>query len=136
MRRATSKRTFVCFVALRFYVVSGFVFRRGQFGVNPVMSSQLSRDSSLDFIADALERLLHSSRGDADGILRWLYASSGVLHKDAIDVLGNVSRFVSAFDTRDLEPAYRGRQERALRELIVALRHGEAREQLLMFSFH
>ena len=111
------------------------MFRLGPFDVNPVMSSQLSRDSSLDFIADALERLLHSSPGDADGILRWLYASSGVLHKDAIDVLGNVSRFVAAFDTRDLEPTYRGRQERALRELIVALRHGEAREHLLMFSF-
>ena len=99
------------------------------------MSSKLSRDSSLDFIADALERLLQSPPGEADSILRWLYASSSVLHKDAIDVLTNVNHFVAAFDIRDRDARFRVMQERAMRELIFALRQGEAREQLLMFSF-
>jgi phosphate uptake regulator len=111
------------------------VFRLGPVGVNPVMASQLSRDSSLDFVADALERLLHASPGDADGILRWLYASSGVLHKDAVDVLANVGHFVADVDIRDRDQMYRTMQERAMRELILALRQGEAREQLMMFSF-
>jgi phosphate uptake regulator len=99
------------------------------------MSSQLSRDYSLDFIADALERLVQAPPGEADGILRWLYASSGILHKDAIDVLANVNHFVAAFDIRDRDDAFRVMQEQAMRELILALRQGEAREQLLMFSF-
>ena len=99
------------------------------------MASQLSRDTSLDFIADALERLMHSSLGDADGILRWLYASSGVLHEDAIDVLANVSHFVADFDIRARDDDYRDMQERTMRDLIVALRHGEARERLLTYTF-
>ena len=99
------------------------------------MSSQLSRDSSLDFIADALERLLQGPPGEADGIYRWLQASSQLLHEDAIDVLANVGHFVADFDIRGDDDEYRAMQVRAMRDLIVALRQGEAREQLLMFSF-
>jgi hypothetical protein len=99
------------------------------------MSSQLSRDSSLDFIAEALERLLGSSPDDADGIYRWLHASSELLHEDAIDVLANVNHFVADSDIRARDDGYRAMQEKAMRDLIVALRHGEARERLLVFGF-
>jgi hypothetical protein len=99
------------------------------------MASPLSRDTSLDFIADALERLVHSSAIEADRIYRWLQASSGILHEDAIDVLTNVSHFIADSDIRDRDQVHRAMQEKAMGDLIVALRHGEPREQLLMFNF-
>jgi hypothetical protein len=67
------------------------LFRFDLAGAHSMDVSQLSRDSSLDFIADALERLLQSPPGETDSILRWLYTSSSLLHKGAIDVLTNVN---------------------------------------------
>ena len=94
-----------------------------------------TREASLDFLADALERILLSSSGDAQQIYRTLGAEQASLHEDALDVLANVSHFVADSDDRQRDEDYRAMQERTMRELVAALRRRASRDQLLTFSF-
>ena len=94
-----------------------------------------SRAASFEFIAEALERMLLATPGDAGEIYRSLRSSCESLHVDASDVLANVSHFVADSDVRDRDEDYRAMQERRMRDLINALRQGATREQLLAFSF-
>ena len=94
-----------------------------------------TRGASLDFLADALDRILLSGSGDAQQIYRTLRAAQESLHEDALDVLANASHFVADSDVRQRDEDYRAMQERTMRELVDALRRRASREQLLTFSF-
>jgi hypothetical protein len=94
-----------------------------------------NREASFDILADALEHILRSSPADAEKVYRSLRSTQATLHKDVVDVLANVSHFVSDSDVRERDEDYRAMQESTMRNLISALRQRAPRERLLTFSF-
>jgi hypothetical protein len=90
------------------------------------------RDVSLVCLADALERVLVTSAEEARSIVHTLPPN---LHPDARDVLANVMHFVDDADIRASDNDYKAMQETQMRQLIVALRSGAGRDELLRYSF-
>lgn len=90
----------------------------------------MTRQQSLDFLAEALENLLRT--GNAKGFASRLPEG---LHPDAHAVMCNVEHFLSDADIRAKEPDYKTAQVSEMKSLIGALRRGEPLTRLMEHTF-
>jgi len=89
------------------------------------------RTESLNLIADTLEKIRSSSKREAAALVDGLPAQ---LHPDARAVLANVEHYIADYDIRRRDETYRRVQEQDLEGLILALRRGDSREELLDYT--
>jgi hypothetical protein len=92
----------------------------------------MDRDVSLTLLADTLVVLSEAPDNALESLIRSL---SGNLHRDALEVLANVSHFVSDVDIRRSDDAYSTMQKRQMAGLMAALRRSATRDELLTYSF-
>ena len=91
----------------------------------------MTRDESLNLLADALEQFITSTRGEARALIAGI--PSGV-HPDVIAVLANVDHYIADYDIRTKDDEYARIQDRELESLISSLRRGDSLDELLEFS--
>jgi hypothetical protein len=90
------------------------------------------RTESLNLIASTLERIRSCSKPEAAALIDGLPTQ---LHPDARAVLANVEHYIADYDLRGRDDVYRRAQEQDLESLILALRRGDSREELLDYTF-
>ena len=92
----------------------------------------MDRLASLTALAELLERIRAAREDDARALMSEVRPG---LHKDANDVWANVWHYVSDYDIRARDAAYRDMQEEHMDKLIRALRAGAPRSELLRYHF-